>query len=68
MNNCPEKDHTSNGSRSSDVKWVYDFDRVAGIDELKRMIFFINRHRYILISVTQNKKGVYTVFFRRPAP
>lgn len=68
MKTIPERDHPAAVLNSSAIKWVYDFDRVTDVDELKRMISFINRHRYVLVSVTQDKKGVYTVFFRRPTP
>ena len=46
---------------------VYDFEFCAGEDELRRLIHHINFSGYILISVTQDLSGIYTVFFRRLA-
>ena len=46
---------------------VYDIEFCAGKDELQRVIGYINFHGYILVSVTQDLSGIYTVFFRRPA-
>lgn len=48
-------------------KWRYDFDFVSDVDTLRDMICYINRHGYILVSVTQNIEGIYTIFFKRPA-
>lgn len=45
---------------------VYDFDLCADVGELRRMIHHINCQGYILVGVTQDLSGMYTVFFRRP--
>ena len=44
-----------------------DYERCSNDNELKRIIAYINRHNYELISVTQDPEGIYTVFFRRNA-
>ena len=46
---------------------VYDFEFCAGADELRRVIHHINFQGYILVGVTQDLSGIYTVFFRRIA-
>ena len=35
------------------------------IDDLHRVMETINRNQYQLISVTQDSRDIYTVFFRR---
>lgn len=68
MKRCPELEIPSPRAKTMPSRWYYDFDRAANIETLKSMILFINRRGYTLISVTQDKKGIYTVFFRRPVP
>ena len=46
---------------------VYDFDLCTDVGELRRMIHYINCQGYILLGVTQDLSGIYTVFFRRLA-
>lgn len=47
--------------------FFYDFQICAEYEELKQTIDYINRHGYDLITVTQDHRGFYTVFFRRRA-
>ena len=47
--------------------FVYDFQICAEYEELKQTIDYINRHGYDLITVTQDTRGFFTVFFRRRA-
>ena len=46
---------------------VYDYEQCSNDEDLRFVIAYINRHKYDLISVTQDASGVYTVFFRRNA-
>lgn len=48
-------------------KCVYDFEICAEYEELKLTLHTINTCGYDLISVTQDVRGFYTVFFRRPS-
>lgn len=48
-------------------KTVYDFEMCADYDELKATLRAINHLEYELIGVTQDTRGIYTLFFRRPA-
>lgn len=45
--------------------FVYDFQICAEYEELKETLDYINRHGYDLITVTQDTRGFFTVFFRR---
>lgn len=47
--------------------FIYDFELCADYEELKAVMEYINYHGYDLISVTQDGRGFYTVFFRRRA-
>lgn len=47
--------------------FIYDFEICADYDELKAVMENINYHGYDLITVTQDGRGFYTVFFRRRA-
>ena len=47
--------------------FIYDFEICVDYDELKAVMENINYHGYDLISVTQDGRGFYTVFFRRRA-
>lgn len=46
---------------------LYDFEICADYEELKATISAINHCGYQLISVTQDSRDFYTVFFRRSA-
>lgn len=48
-------------------KCVYDFEICAEYEELKLTLHTINTCGYDLISVTQDARGFYTVFFRLPS-
>lgn len=48
-------------------EFLYDFELCADYDELKTVMETINYHGYDLVSVTQDTRGFYTVFFRRPS-
>ena len=47
--------------------FVYAFERCRSETELAVTMEYINYHGYDLISVTQDSKDVFTVFFRRRA-
>lgn len=47
--------------------FIYDFQICAEYEELKETLDYINRHGYDLITVTQDARGFFTVFFRRRA-
>lgn len=44
---------------------IADFERCASVEELEQVLGAINRCQYQLISVTQDRRDIYTVFFRR---
>lgn len=68
MRRVPEMEAPAPGPKTIPSRWYYDFDRASDTETLSHMISYINRHGYVLVSVTQDKKGTYTVFFRRPVP
>jgi hypothetical protein len=45
----------------------YDFELCAEYEELKASVHSINHLGYEIICATQDHRGVYTLFFRRPA-
>ena len=47
------------------VSYVADFERCEDIAQLQTVMETINRNGYQLVSVTQDSKDVFTVFFRR---
>ena len=47
--------------------FIYDFQICSEYEELKKTLDHINRHGYDLISVTQDSRDFFTVFFRRRA-
>lgn len=49
------------------LRFIYDFELCADYEELKAVMENINYHGYDLVSVTQDARGFYTVFFRRPS-
>lgn len=55
------------GPNFLDHWWVYDFERCADVEKLKKIVDYINRHGYDLISACQDGTGAYTVFFKRRA-
>lgn len=65
----PEKDKQTVvvGPNFLNSWFVYDFELCADMSELKQTIATINRRGYDLVSVTQDRHGVYTVFFKRRA-
>lgn len=46
---------------------LYDFEICADYEELKATLSVINRSGYHLVTVTQDHRDFYTVFFRRIA-
>lgn len=46
-------------------QWIADFERCDDIAQLRNVMDEINRCQYQLISVTQDSRDIYTVFFRR---
>lgn len=46
-------------------RYVNDFERCDDLQQLHFVMENINRNQYQLISVTQDSKNVFTVFFRR---
>lgn len=49
------------------LRFIYDFELCADYEELKDVMENINYHGYDLVSVTQDTRGFYTVFFLRPS-
>lgn len=47
------------------VSYVADYERCEGITQLQNVMEIINRNGYQLVSVTQDSRDVFTVFFRR---
>lgn len=47
--------------------FIYDYERCETEGALAATMEYINYHGYDLISVTQDSKDVFTVFFRRRA-
>ena len=47
--------------------FFYDYEVCEDQQALQEAIKYINHHGYDLVCVTQDGKGVYTVFFRRVA-
>ena len=50
----------------SKPKGIYDFELCAEYEELKASLHSINHLGYELICATQDHRGAYTLFFRRP--
>ena len=50
----------------SKLKRIYDFELCAEYEELESSLHSINHLGYDLIGATQDDRGVYTLFFRRP--
>ena len=44
--------------------FVYDYEKCDTGRDLRKCINEINRRGYDLVSVTQDRTGIYTVFFR----
>ena len=62
----PEKDRSNAVfSKIPAVSYVADFERCEDIAQLQTVMGTINRNGYQLVSVTQDSKDVFTVFFRR---
>lgn len=47
-------------------RWYYDFHLAEDLDDLGRVLYTINESGYHLVSVSQDRLGMYTVFFGRP--
>lgn len=47
------------------VEWVTDYETCETIEQLETVMATINRNQYQLISVTQDSRDVFRVFFRR---
>lgn len=52
---------------TAEIKWVYDYERCADLQELRFVMQTINMGQYQLVSVTQDSEDIFTVFFRRCA-
>ena len=62
----PEKDKSNAVfSKIPAVSYVADFERCEDITQLQNVMEIINRNGYQLVSVTQDSRDVFTVFFRR---
>ena len=49
------------------AKYIYDFEICADYEEMKGILSYINRCGYDLVSVTQDSRDFFTIFFRRRA-
>ena len=47
------------------IAYIADFERCENMEQLQVIMDEINRCQYQLISVTQDRKDIFTVFFRR---
>ena len=47
------------------IAYITDFERCENMEQLQVIMDEINRCQYQLISVTQDRKDIFTVFFRR---
>ena len=45
--------------------YIHDFELCDNPGDLARALMYINRNGYMLVSITQDASGKYTVFFRR---
>lgn len=48
-------------------RYINDFERCEDLQQLHRVMEDINRNQYTLVSVTQDSRDIFTVFFRRCA-
>ena len=46
-------------------RYINDFERCEDLHQLHRVMEDINRNQYTLVSVTQDSRDIFTVFFRR---
>ena len=49
------------------VSYIFDFEICADYEEVKNVLGYINRCGYDLVSVTQDSRDFFTLFFRRRA-
>lgn len=63
----PENRPNAVPGRIPEVRWIYDYERCADLQQLRFVMETINRGQYQLISVTQDSDDIFTVFFRRCA-
>ena len=61
----PENRKNAIPKQCAEISWIADFECCASIEHLKSVMEEINRCQYQLISVTQDSRDIYTVFFRR---
>lgn len=47
------------------LMWITDFETCENMQQLEEVMSIINRNQYQLISVTQDSKDIFRVFFRR---
>lgn len=47
------------------VEWITDYETCETIEQLEVVMSTINRNQYQLVSVTQDSRDVFRVFFRR---
>ena len=47
------------------LTWIMDYETCETMGQLETVMATINRNQYQLISVTQDSKDVFRVFFRR---
>lgn len=61
-----DKSHALPGSIPG-IRYIMDYETCESIQELETVMDTINRCQYQPISVTQDSKDVFRVFFRRCA-
>lgn len=61
----PESEVSPGTIRPVSVYYVVDYETCENEERLRAVIGEINRMRHTLISVTQDSRDIYRVFFRR---
>lgn len=61
----PENRKNAIYKQCQEVAFVCDYERCSTLEEVALIMDTINRCQYQLVSVTQDSKDIYTVFFRR---
>lgn len=54
------------GVPAQNGRWIYDLQLCLGLTELNRFLDEVNRCGYLLVGVTEDETGYYTLFFSRP--
>ena len=61
----PEDRRNAIPQQMAAIAYIADFERCENMEQLHVVMDVINRNHYQLVSVTQDRKDIFTVFFRR---